>query len=750
MSQPILSQSTDSLQQQAKTALEQQNYAEAAQLYEALMGIEPDAIQHAWYLGLARLLGGLEAEAQFTWMMALSVAEPEQVEPWTSELIQILETAARQQEATEAWQMAWAIRQHIREADPTHLDNLLHLVQLSLKLQLFDGEWLESLELTPLLQSQAFPNLDQTLLLETVFKALEFRFTDLRVQAFAEAALTQPLDPNTVAERCSEEACRLENLHIHALTDLVIYLAEVCIRYQPEELSTLKLLAGKYEVMGRYTEAVETARRYVAGCQTPEDKAVGIGMLCLRLLKTGLSWNEVNELSEQQKVLMAQVIADYQPQLEHPFDTSLLTFCSFYLYYLSDNPAIHRPLQNQLANLLQTDLQFRAKHVFDASNSRVAVPGLITSNRPVDRKLRIGYIARYMQQHPVGYIARWLMQHHNYERFDIYTYHLHMTQVSEFTDHWFVKPVTRSAKFEDGSWAGIAKHICEHDEIDILVDLDSITYTEACNVMALKPAPIQATWMGFDASGIPAVDYYMADPYVLPDTAQDYYSETIWRLPRTYLAVDGFEVGVPTRRRDLLGIPADAVIYYSGQDGRKRHPETIKLQMQILREVPNSYLLIKGLADAESLKQAFEQIAEQEGVSVDRLRFLELDLNEPIHRANLGMVDVVLDTYPYNGATTTLETLWMGVPLVTRVGQQWAARNSYTMLMNVGVTEGIAWTNDEYIEWGIRLGKDIALRQNIHIRLLQSRQTAPLWNTRLFARDVEAAYEKMWQNYIDT
>jgi predicted O-linked N-acetylglucosamine transferase (SPINDLY family) len=107
-------------------------------------------------------------------------------------------------------------------------------------------------------------------------------------------------------------------------------------------------------------------------------------------------------------------------------------------------------------------------------------------------------------------------------------------------------------------------------------------------------------------------------------------------------------------------------------------------------------------AEEKSLKSLFTQIAEEVGVDSDRLRFLPLVPSEAIHRANLGIADVVLDTYPYNGATTTLEVLWMGIPLVTRVGEQFAARNSYTMMMNAGITEGIAWTDEEYVEWGIR------------------------------------------------
>ena len=122
--------------------------------------------------------------------------------------------------------------------------------------------------------------------------------------------------------------------------------------------------------------------------------------------------------------------------------------------------------------------------------------------------------------------------------------------------------------------------------------------------------------------------------------------------------------------------------------------------------------------------------------------------SEEEHRANLGIADIVLDTYPYNGATTTLETLWMCIPIVTKVGEQFAARNSYTMMVNAGISEGIAWNDAEYIEWGIRLGKDASLRKNIATRLKAGRQTAPLWNAKQFTCDMESAYQQMWQQYV--
>jgi predicted O-linked N-acetylglucosamine transferase (SPINDLY family) len=257
------------------------------------------------------------------------------------------------------------------------------------------------------------------------------------------------------------------------------------------------------------------------------------------------------------------------------------------------------------------------------------------------------------------------------------------------------------------------------------------------------------TWLGWDASGISTIDYFIADPYVLPEDAQQYYEEKIWRLPQTYLAIDGFELATPTLRRDELNIPSDAVIYFSAQRGFKYNPNTAKLQLKIIQQVPNSYFLIKGMADQESLKSFFFEIAESEGVANERLIFLPLAGSEAEHRTNLAIADIVLDTYPYNGATTTMETLWMGIPIVTRVGEQFAARNSYTMMMNAGITEGIAWTDEEYVEWGIKLGKDENLRQQIAWKLRKNRQTAPLWNAKQFTREMENAYEQMWQKYIE-
>jgi predicted O-linked N-acetylglucosamine transferase (SPINDLY family) len=169
--------------------------------------------------------------------------------------------------------------------------------------------------------------------------------------------------------------------------------------------------------------------------------------------------------------------------------------------------------------------------------------------------------------------------------------------------------------------------------------------------------------------------------------------------------------------------------------------------MQIIKAVPNSYLLIKGKSDPMIIRDFFGKIAEEEGISLDRVRFLDGVPDEETHRANLTIADIVLDTFPYNGATTTLETLWMGIPMVTQVGQQFAARNSYTFMLNAGIEEGIAWSQEEYVEWGVKLGLDRDLRDRVRGKLRTGRTTAPVWNAKQFTQDMEQAYKAMWAKY---
>ncbi len=722
------------LLQQASQSLLDQQYDQAVGLYEQAIAADPTQITAYWHLGLALLLQGQEAEAQMTWLMVMAEGDPTQVESWTQELAQVLDLAARQQVDRENWPTAWVIRQHLREVNPEDVNNLLHIMAVSLKLETFDPVDLAELGvLDRLRQSTTAIDVDLVLhVLETLLNRVD---PHPLVTEFAEVC-RRYIAPDEYVDLVLMSALRIA--YFNKYPGMAAHLAEFCRELQPDNLDILFELAPFYQNSRQYQKGIELAAESIAKAEALPDRAFASYLYLRGLMNAGGYWDQaVAHLAHHEQILQELLV-------DPPFPLDLvrnsrLNTATFAFAYFRDTPRQNRQLQEQLNDFCRANMQFHNQTYFDRYQARHAE----RRHQPLSaRKLRIGYISHCFHEHSVGWLSRWLLQHHDREQFELYLYFLNYHEIpGDSLRPFFFQMADKTRTF--GGDRIEATEAIFADDLDILVDLDSVTLDVTTNILSLKPAPIQVTWLGWDASGLSTVDYFIADPYVLPDAAQDYYTEKIWRLPQTYIAVDGFEVGVPTLRRDELEIPADAIVYFSGQRGYKRHRDTAKLQMQIIQQVPNSYFLIKGIADTESIQQFFYELADEMGVSHDRLRFLPEVLSEAVHRANLAIADIALDTFPYNGATTTLETLWLGLPLVTRVGEQFAARNSYTMLKNVGVEVGIAWTNAEYIEWGVRLGTDTALRQQVHQQLLTSRHTAPLWNGKQFTREMEAAYREI-------
>ena len=728
-------------QQKTNQFLLQGNYVQAAKLYEQAIEDEPSVKFHYWQLGLMLLLQGQEVEAQTTWLLAVSEGESEEIECWTEELIQVLQTEADRQRDLGNYAVAWAIRQHIREINPTHINNLLHSIGLSTMLETYTGEELADIGVIELLKSEPGNSVDFELLMQVLKNVLDRAPFEPSSFDLTEASTAHVKEPLTFVNLLIPLVYKIA--YSARQIDLGARFTELALRVSPKNPELLATLSCFYQDTGQYTKGIETEKLCYSVMEALADKVYANFLIMRSLMSAGGYWDEFCLALEINKSLLVSLLEE-QPDSLRSTGISRLFSAVFFFPYFQDKPAENLQIRRQVAQLAKLNIENHAKEqVARYSQRRLPV---LSSEQP-SKRLKIGYISHCLRSHSVGWLARWIFEYRDPDRFEVNAYLLGSEMSRDKLEDWYISKVDKAYKLGlKGSEA--AEKIYE-DEIDILVDLDSLTLTTTCETMALKPAPVQVTWLGWDASSVPSIDYYIADPYVLPESAQDYYTEKIWRLPQTYIAVDGFEVGTPTLRRDHLDIGSDAVIYLSAQRGYKYHPDTARLQLQILKEVPNSYFLIKGLADQESLKKFFLEIAESEGVEGDRLRFLALTGSEAEHRANLGIADVVLDTYPYNGATTTMETLWMGVPLVTRVGQQFAARNSYTMMMNCGISEGIAWTDEEYVEWGIRLGKDPVLRQQISWKLRQSRQTAPLWNGKQFTREMEKAYEQMWQIYID-
>jgi predicted O-linked N-acetylglucosamine transferase (SPINDLY family) len=716
-----------SWQQVIKYALENDQYEIVSQFYEELIEKEPLEISHYWYLGLAYLLEGREEDAQTTWLFVLSQGDEQEVIVWTEDLVGILATEAQRQVKLKNWQLSWIIRQQIYGINSDNLENLLYLVILEIKLEYFYPQKLKDWQIVDLIDSDRLENFDINLLLHTIYKLLDWPAQE--VLDIIIALLKIDSQQSAILEMIERH---IEKIYYTDKTNAVI-LTLSCLDIVPDRLLLLYKIHQYYIDTGNFELALEAANKINNFSNDKGSKLDSIYLLLYTEILAG-NWLNINNKTQEYYQEIHNNLEQYQCPMRNQAEVISITSP---LAYLKDDLVGNRWLTNQLAKLFQEAVRKRFNQV------------IIKHNKPkdVNKKLNIGYIAHTLRRHSVGFLSRWLIHYHQRDNFNIHLYLVNQVE-DDITEQWFKNKVYKYDNLPANPQI-IAEKI-HQDSIDILVDLDSITNDTTCRVMALKPAPIQVTWLGLDATGIPAIDYFLVDDLVLEKNAQEFYQEKLWRLPNCYLAVDGFEIGTPTLTRQDLNIPLDAITYLTLQVGLKRNPTTIRLQMQIIKAVTNSYLLIKGAGSEKLIKDLFIGIAKEEGIEEERLRFLSGVACEEIHRANLQIADVVLDTYPYSGATTTLETLWMGIPVVTKVGKQWASRNSYTFMTHAGISEGIAHSDEEYIQWGVQLGMDEKLRKKIADKLRISRQISPLWKARQLTKDMENAYRQMWQIYCES
>lgn len=716
----------------AQKLLSEADYSLAIQHYEQALQEQPDSPVVCAYLGLAHLLSEDEETAQLVWFNGLIEIPESLSEQWIEVLVSVLLEEAINSKKNQNLQNSWLVHQHIRELAPANIENLLHLLKLTIQLEDFHTDLLSEWKIIEALH-HSNNSIDRSLIETTLQEVL--KFASVNSVEFAEACRPFISEPSSWANILINAAKEIS--FKHKLANFAAMLTELSLKHIPDHWEALSLLPQFYLDGKQYKKAVVASYDYYRHCSSTDSLEILLFSHCI-LLKCLLSagqWQDILDFKDCYKNFLTKLFQEQSAELTLATLKNLLITASL-LAYIQDDLSENRWFQNQAAQLV-----LQNSHTI----STEALNPITRTVKDESQRLRIGYIASTLRKHSVGYLSRWMFQAHDRDAFEISLYLVSQRPEDNFFANWFAPYVDRYT-FLDADITS-AFNTIRNDRIDILIDLDSVTSDFTTMVLALKPAPIQATWLGYDASGLSTIDYFIADPYVLAEDTQQFYQEKIWRLPQTYIATNGFEVGVPTLQRLDLNIPNDAIVYFSSQGGSKRHSETLKLQLEIIKKVPNSFFILKGLADQNILQEYVISVAEEIGVSADQLRFLDWIPNEVTHRANLQMADIVLDTYPYNGTTTTLETLWAGIPLVTRVGSTFSSRNSYAFLMNVGTTEGIAWTDEEYVEWGIRLGKNESLRQQISWKLKQSRHTSPLWNVKQFTLDIEDAYKQMWEIY---
>jgi len=360
-----------------------------------------------------------------------------------------------------------------------------------------------------------------------------------------------------------------------------------------------------------------------------------------------------------------------------------------------------------------------------------------------DRRLRIGYVSPDFRKHPVSYFFEPLLDAHDHTEVEVYCYAEVKTpdevtaRLKARTDHW------RSTV--DLSDETVAQQVDE-DQIDILVDLAGHTANNRLGVFAYKPAPVQATYLGyFTTTGLDAMDYWLSDSVLTPLDTVECTTEKIWRLPRCCLAYNP-PAGIP----EVAVRPRRApIVFGSFNRWLKTSDEAVALWSAVLRAVPGSRLLLKtnDLSD-QTVRTGVRAHFAAYGIEEERLDLRGKTPDVAAHFEQYSEMDIALDTIPRTGGTTTADALWMGVPVVTLAGRRFIERLSATMLSAVGLDELIATDSRDYIAKAVGLAKDPERRMRLRAGLRSRMAGSELCDGRGLAAALEAAYREMWRRYL--
>ncbi|MGA2443273.1 MAG: tetratricopeptide repeat protein, partial [Tepidisphaeraceae bacterium] len=361
--------------------------------------------------------------------------------------------------------------------------------------------------------------------------------------------------------------------------------------------------------------------------------------------------------------------------------------------------------------------------------------------RDPDRPLRIGYVSPDFREHVVGQNLLPLFRRHDHRQMEIFCYSnvlkpdMLTEQLRRHADAW-----RRIAGLSDSQAADLIRQ----DGIDILVDLALHTSNNRLAVFAYKPAPVQATFAGYPGStGLDTIDYRLTDPHLDPPGLNDqFYSETSICLPDSFWCYDPLATQVAVNP-----LPAQTVGHVTFgclNNFCKVNEQVLRLWAHVLKTVDRSRLMM--LCPEGSHRHPLLNLLQREGITPDRIELIA-------HRPRVQYlelyhwIDVGLDTFPYNGHTTSLDSFWMGVSVITLVGQTVVGRAGLSQLTNLGLAELVAQTPEQYVQIAAALAGDLPRLAELRRTLRARIEASPLMDAPRFARNIEAAYRQMWRNY---
>ena len=373
-----------------------------------------------------------------------------------------------------------------------------------------------------------------------------------------------------------------------------------------------------------------------------------------------------------------------------------------------------------------------------------------TNDRSPDRRLKIGYVSPDFRDHCQCFFTDPLLSRHDKRQFEIFCYSGVLLEdavtkrLRGYADHWHSTVSLSDEKLADAIRA---------DGIDVLVDLTMHMTRSRILAFVYRPAPVQVSWLAYPSTtGVDAIDYRLTDPHLDPPGMYDQdYSEKSLRLPDTFWCYDLSVVGLGDGQGPGVGpLPAlqnGFVTFGCLNNFCKVTPRTLSLWAQTMAAVPKSRLILLT-PEGSTRQRVLDQLAAG-GITADRVEFF-LPRPRRIYLETYHRIDLGLDTLPYNGHTTSLDSFWMGVPVVTLVGQTIVGRAGWSQLSNLNLRELAARTDQQYVQIVTDLAADLPRLAQLRASLRQRMRQSPLTDGVRFARNMENAYRQMWRTWCQT
>jgi predicted O-linked N-acetylglucosamine transferase (SPINDLY family) len=356
-------------------------------------------------------------------------------------------------------------------------------------------------------------------------------------------------------------------------------------------------------------------------------------------------------------------------------------------------------------------------------------------------KIKIAYFSADFKDHPVAYLTAELFELHNRDHFEIYAFSTRKAESSPMRER-LVSAFDHFIEVDNKSDKEVAE-LARSLQIDIAIDLGGHTQHARTGIFAYRAAPIQVNYLGFAGTmGADYFDYIVADQIVIPQEFQEFYLEKKVYLPNSYMVDDSQRIpsNKPFARADF-GLPEGATVFCCFNNSYKFNPPRVASFAKILKQTPNSVMWIteNNASFKINLLAEFEKL----GIPENRIIFAGRVDAMADHLARYRLADLFLDTSPYNAHTTAMDSLKAGTPIMSLEGQSFASRVGASLLTTIGLPELIVHSENEFVELASKFGQDPQSLKLLKDKLSENLKNTPLFNTRLFCKHIEDAYQEM-------